>query len=82
MGSSTNILDLQALERKAQLLKRAIKIIEEEDDDTLETLAAGWRLKGREVANQLWTETVNNGWGGADYQDNVKQVWNLLIYAS
>jgi hypothetical protein len=59
---STTILDIQMLERRMQILKRAIKILAEEDDDTLEGLGQKWREKGREIANQLWTESSINAW--------------------
>jgi len=76
--SSISILDVQTLERKIQILKRAIKIVKEEDDDTLEILTAKWREKGREVASQLCTEITKNNWGETSTQYTGVQVSSSL----
>ncbi|KIY45839.1 hypothetical protein FISHEDRAFT_48191 [Fistulina hepatica ATCC 64428] len=62
--------EIQALERRAQLLKRAIKIKAGGEADTLEALARKWTEAGREVAWEVWTlvhESANDGhnWGWA-----------------
>jgi hypothetical protein len=89
LGNKGNItiLEIQALERRVQILKRAVKILAEEDDDILEGLAQKWREKGREIANQLWMESSGseNLWGttdsfsvvdqqGVDEENNVEKI--------
>lgn len=49
--------ELQALERKLQLLKRAIKIKENDEEDVLVRLAEKWIEAGREVAYDVWGAT-------------------------
>lgn len=56
-GSRTVILPtpkIQALERRMTLLKRALKIQREGDEDHLAELAMKWRDAGREAAYELW----------------------------
>ncbi|KAG8218841.1 hypothetical protein J3R82DRAFT_4520 [Butyriboletus roseoflavus] len=48
---------LQALERKLQLLKRAIKVKEEKEEEVLTRLAGKWIEAGREVAYDVWDAT-------------------------
>ncbi|KAH0840117.1 hypothetical protein J3R83DRAFT_1093 [Lanmaoa asiatica] len=48
---------LQALERKLQLLKRAIKVKEENEEEVLARLAGKWIEAGREVAYDVWDAT-------------------------
>lgn len=49
--SSPNI---QAMERRIQLLKRAIKIRQVDEESKLEELTKKWTMVGREVAWELW----------------------------
>ncbi|KIJ26989.1 hypothetical protein M422DRAFT_55270 [Sphaerobolus stellatus SS14] len=63
-ASSPNI---QALERKVQLLKRAIKIKEANEEETLEKLTKKWTTAGRDVAWELWAavkdQEPDGNWG-------------------
>jgi hypothetical protein len=71
---------IQALQRKLQVLKRAVKIKQDGDERKLEELALKWRITGREIAWEVWNlvkdraEAVGNpgsrdgGWG-YDYKD-------------
>ncbi|KZW04427.1 hypothetical protein EXIGLDRAFT_828299 [Exidia glandulosa HHB12029] len=52
---SVTILTVQALERRVQLLKRAIKIKQEGGDDALEKLTVKWRAAARAASWDLWT---------------------------
>lgn len=52
---------LQALERKLQLLKRAIKVKEEKEEEVLTRLAGKWIEAGREVAYDVWDATKDAG---------------------
>ena len=46
--------NIQALQRRVQLLKRAIKIKNDGDEEKLGELAKKWTDAGREVAWELW----------------------------
>ncbi|KAG9317656.1 hypothetical protein JVU11DRAFT_1867 [Chiua virens] len=48
---------VQMLERKLQLLKRAIKVKEDNEEEVLVRLAGKWIDAGREVAYDLWDAT-------------------------
>lgn len=48
---------LQALERKLQLLKRAIKVKGDNEEEVLIKLAGKWIEAGREVAYDVWDAT-------------------------
>lgn len=52
---------LQALERKLQLLKRAIKVKEDNEEEVLFRLAEKWIEAGREVAYDIWDATKDTG---------------------
>ena len=52
---------LQALERKLQLLKRAIKVKEDNEEEVLSKLAGKWIEAGREVAYDVWDATKDAG---------------------
>ncbi|KAF8138696.1 hypothetical protein EV363DRAFT_1314557 [Boletus edulis] len=52
---------LQALERKLQLLKRAIKVKEDSEEEVLTRLAEKWIEAGREVAYDVWDATKDSG---------------------
>lgn len=59
---------IQSLERKLQVTKRAVKILEDGERDGLRDLAKKWREVGRDVAWEVWMlvkDQVNNGDGAA-----------------
>ncbi|KAF8511191.1 hypothetical protein JB92DRAFT_394411 [Gautieria morchelliformis] len=62
--SSPNI---QSMERRLQLLKRAVKIKAGEEEAKLEQLITKWRSVGREVSWEVWSVVrehgQDNGWG-------------------
>ena len=62
--SSPNI---QALERRLQLLKRAVKIKADGEEKKLEELITKWRSVGREVSWEVWSVVREQGqessWG-------------------
>jgi len=45
---------VQMLEHKLQLLRRAVKMMEDNDDEVLEQLVKKWTAAGREAAYELW----------------------------
>ena len=45
---------IQALERKLQILKRAVKVREDIQEEVLESLVKKWSEAGREVAWEVW----------------------------
>jgi hypothetical protein len=51
---------LQALERKVQILKRALKAKKDDEEETLKGLVQRWTEAGREVASELWELVKNN----------------------
>ncbi len=60
---------IQALERKVQLLKRAVKVRENSEEEMLMGLIEKWTEAGREVAWEVWnivkenTDTYDQGMG-------------------
>ncbi|KAH6915395.1 hypothetical protein BKA70DRAFT_1258841 [Coprinopsis sp. MPI-PUGE-AT-0042] len=46
---------VQALERKVQILKRALKVTKENEEEVLEGLIHKWTEAGREIAYEVWT---------------------------
>lgn len=62
VNSSRQILDL---ERKLQLLKRAVKIKKDTDDDKLEKIVQKWKQVGREASWDLWQIVRENDEAGA-----------------
>ncbi|KAG6837528.1 hypothetical protein H0H93_007709 [Arthromyces matolae] len=52
---------LQALERKVQLLKRAVKIKEDGDEEVLLQLIKQWTEAGQELASEVWELVKDNG---------------------
>lgn len=52
---------LQALERRLQLLKRAIKVKEDNEEEVLVKLAGKWVEAGREVAYEVWDAIKDSG---------------------
>ncbi|KAJ7499165.1 hypothetical protein FB451DRAFT_28517 [Mycena latifolia] len=57
---------IQALERKVQVLKRAVKVTNEGEEQTLEALVKKWTEAGREVAWEVWELVKDNQSGGGD----------------
>ncbi|KAF9036129.1 hypothetical protein BDZ89DRAFT_1100710 [Hymenopellis radicata] len=53
--------NIQSLERKVQILKRALKVKNDGDEQILQDLAKQWTEAGREVAWQLWDIVKENG---------------------
>lgn len=66
-GSSIRLTPtVQSLERKLQLLKRAVKVKENDEEKTLIGLIKKWTEAGREVAYELWDlvkDSANKGDG-------------------
>jgi len=69
--------NIQALERKSQILKRALQIRQEDQERTLEELARKWTDAGREVAWELWALVKDNGTSEYDVSNKVKGLWPL-----
>jgi len=61
---------IQAMERKVQLLKRALKVKTEGEEETLVNLVKKWTEAGREAAYELWGLVKDMGDGGR------KEGWN------
>jgi hypothetical protein len=59
--------NIQTLERKLQLLKRAVKIKAGGEEEKLEELISKWRSVGREVSWEVWSvvreQSEGNSWG-------------------
>ncbi|KAL1761414.1 hypothetical protein FB107DRAFT_201065 [Schizophyllum commune] len=55
---------IQALERKLQVLKRAVKVRREGEEGTLQGLVKRWTEAGREVAWEVWGLTKEAAQGG------------------
>ena len=51
---------IQALERKLQILKRAVKVREDVQEEVLEGLVRKWTEAGREVAWEVWNLVKDN----------------------
>lgn len=51
---------IQALERKLQILKRAVKVKHDGDEEALEALVKKWTEAGREVAWEIWELVKDN----------------------
>ncbi len=58
---------IQMLERKLQILKRATRIKEENEEDVLRGLITKWTAAGREVAWEVWTSVRDNIHDGPDH---------------
>jgi hypothetical protein len=56
---------IQTLERKVQILKRAIKVRTEGEERDLQALVAKWREAGREVAWEVWELVKDRAGDGA-----------------
>jgi len=55
---------IQALERRVQTLKRALRVVRDDEEETLEKVTAKWLDAGREVAYELWTLVRDSARGG------------------
>lgn len=53
--------NMQSLERKIQILKRALKVKKDNEEKILADLTARWTEAGREVAWEVWELVKNNG---------------------
>jgi len=65
---------IQALERKVQILKRAVKVKADMSEDVLERLVRKWTEAGREVAWEVW-DLVKNNATTDDWQENRGRSW-------
>jgi len=64
---------IQALERKLQILKRAVKVREDVQEEVLEGLVKKWSEAGREVAWEVWNlvkDNVNSDGGHGNSQSS------------
>ena len=69
---------IQSLERKLQLLKRAIKVKENDEEKTLVGLVKKWTEAGREVAYELWDlvkDSANKGDGSRGNGNGFNGTW-------
>ncbi|KAJ7774291.1 hypothetical protein DFH07DRAFT_124765 [Mycena maculata] len=57
---------IQALEHKVQVLKRAVKVKKDGEEETLQGLVKKWTEAGREVAWEVWELVKDNDSGGGD----------------
>ncbi|KAJ7117363.1 hypothetical protein C8R43DRAFT_1112755 [Mycena crocata] len=57
---------IQALERRVQVLKRAVKIRKDGEEQTLDALVKKWTEAGREVAWEVWGLVKDNETGSGD----------------
>jgi hypothetical protein len=57
---------IQSLERKLQLLRRALKVREGLQEEALERLVKKWSEAGREVAWEVWDNVKNNADSGEE----------------
>ncbi|KAJ7580223.1 hypothetical protein C8J56DRAFT_1016181 [Mycena floridula] len=58
---------IQALERKLQVLKRAVKVKTTSEEQILAGLAKRWTEAGRDVAWEVWDLIKDNGQGSGDW---------------
>ncbi|CAK5275770.1 unnamed protein product [Mycena citricolor] len=65
---------IQSLEHRAHVLKRAVKLKKEGEEDGLEGLVKKWTEAGRDVAWQVWDLVKDNSSGGESAEaDNGKR---------
>ncbi|KAJ6599314.1 hypothetical protein DFH09DRAFT_1303829 [Mycena vulgaris] len=57
---------IQALERQVQVLRRAVKVRKEGEEETLESLVKKWTEAGREVAWEVWGLIKDNQSGSRE----------------
>lgn len=67
---------IQGLERKVQLLRRAIKITDDDEEETLLKLVKKWTEAGRDIAWEVWDLVKDNpskdaeGWSKFEMHDS------------
>ncbi|GJJ07733.1 hypothetical protein Clacol_001938 [Clathrus columnatus] len=61
----TSSPNIQTLEKKVTMLRRAIKLVTDKEDEKLKDLVQKWTLAGREVSWDLWTIMKERGPGDA-----------------
>ncbi|KAG1753766.1 uncharacterized protein EDB91DRAFT_416345 [Suillus paluster] len=78
-GSSIRLTPtVQSLERKLQLLRRAVKVKENDEEKTLVGLVKKWTEAGREVAYELWdlvNDSANKGDGSRGNGNGFNGTW-------
>jgi hypothetical protein len=69
---------IQALERKLQILKRAVKVREDVQEEVLEGLVKKWTEAGREVAWEVWNlikDNASSDMGDGNSQSSKKRTF-------
>jgi hypothetical protein len=66
---------IQALERKLQILKRAVKVREDVQEEVLEGLVRKWTEAGREVAWEVWNLVKDNASSDGNSQSSKKRTF-------
>jgi hypothetical protein len=70
---------IQTLERKLQLLKRAVKVKNDGEEMALENLVKKWTEAGREIAYELWSLVKDtgdgDGWKGKEVKKEFQESW-------
>ena len=66
---------IQALERKLQILKRAVKVREDVQEEVLEGLVRKWTEAGREVAWEVWNLVKDNANSDGNSQSSKKRAF-------
>jgi hypothetical protein len=69
---------IQALERKLQILKRAVKVREDVQEEVLEGLVKKWTEAGREIAWEVWDlvkDNANSDGGHGNSQNGKKRAF-------
>lgn len=82
LGSIRLTPSIQVLERKIQILKRAVKVKKDKEEEALSDLTTRWTEAGREVAWEVWelvkdSENSSGGsWGSAsEGKRSFKEGW-------
>ena len=68
--------NIQTLEGKSQVLKRALKIKREDQEHILDELVRKWIDAGRDVAWELWSLVRDNGTSEYEASYQVKSLWS------
>lgn len=68
--------NIQTLEGKSQVLKRALRIKREDQEHILDELARKWIDAGREVAWELWSLVRDNGTLEYEASNQVESLWS------
>ena len=66
---------IQALERKLQILRRAVKVREDVQEEVLEGLVKKWTEAGREVAWEVWNLVKDNAFSDGNSQSSKKRTF-------